>query len=473
MRGAQDYDIAVIGGGAAGLAAAFTANSLCARTILIERERLGGECTFTGCVPSKTLIHMARLVHGARLVSPFTSSIGEPTLKFRAAMEHVRKIRQQIYETDDAPANLEKRGIEVVRGRARFTGRHELEITPDDGSPWCVRFRYAIIATGSEPKTIQTTLPCLTNETIFEIDEFPQKLAIAGAGPVGVEMAQAFARLGSRVTVVAPVSRILPKDDEECAMIVQRGLETEGVRFMFGRSVRDYRDDGRRTVSLDDGSTFEADALLAAVGRKSRLDDLGLTLAGVNTEDGQIIYDQHSRTTAKNIFVSGDVAGWYRFTHAAEHMSRVAVTNALLRVPATLDDRMVWTTFTDPEIAHVGETEEQLKDRHAQYDVHRFPYSRIDRAVTDGRTDGLIKIFADKRGRVLGATVAGERAGDTIAEWQLAIRRRISLRELSSTIHAYPTYALGAKRLADDWLAARVSSTIAPLARLLFRYGGR
>lgn len=472
MRG-EGYDIAVIGGGAAGLAAAITASNLGARTILIERDRLGGECTFTGCVPSKTLICLARLVHGVRLVAPFTSSIGEPTVKFRAAMEHVRRIRQQIYTTDDAPANLERRGIEVVRGRARFTGRHEMEITPDDGSPWCLRFRYAVIATGSEPQTIRTMLAPLTNETVFEIDELPQKLAIAGAGPAGVEMAQAFARLGSHVTVVAPESRILCKDDEECALIVQRSLQTEGVRFIFGRTVRDYRDDGRRTVSLNDGSTFEADALFSAVGRKTRLDDLGLTSAGVRTEDGQIVYDKHCRTTAKNIFVSGDVAGWYRFTHAAEHMSRVAVTNALLRVPARLDNRMVWTTFTDPEIAHAGETEEQLQERRARYDVHRFPYSRIDRAVTDSRTDGLIKTFSDKRGRVLGATVAGDRAGDAIAEWQLAISRRIYLRDLSSTIHAFPTYALGAKRLADDWLAARVSSTIAPLARLLFRYGGR
>lgn len=466
--------MAVIGGGAAGLAAAIVASNLSARTILIERERLGGECTFTGCVPSKALLHAARMVHDARVAREF-ASIGEVRPNFAAVMKHVRSVRERIYEQDDAPVNLERRGIEVVHGSACFTGKHELEVTSARGERFAVRFRYAIVATGSDPITLRTALPCLTNQTLFETEESPRRLLIAGAGPVGAEMAQAFARLGSDVTVVAPESRLLPKDDAECAAIVQHALERESVRFVFGRMVTDYREsDGRRVAVLDDGTHIEVDAVLAAIGRKPRLEGLGLTAAGVDLQNGSVLYDQRCRTTAKHIFVAGDVAHWHQFTHAAEHMSRIAVTNALLRIPARLDARCIaWSTFTDPEIAHAGETEEQLRGRNVRYEVHRFPYARIDRAVTEDRTGGLVKVLADRRGRVLGASVTGERAGDTIAEWLLAMRTRMSLRELSGTIHAYPTYALGAKRLADEWLAARISSTVAPVARRLLRYGGR
>lgn len=472
MRDALKYDMAVIGGGAAGLAAAIMANTVSSRTVLIEQRRLGGECTFTGCVPSKTLIHTARLLHDSRRASRFASTAQALEIDFPSIMRHVRTTRERIYQADDAPPNLEKRGIHVVSAKARFTGPHELEITPDVGASWTLQFRYATIATGSEPQTLQTTLPPLTNETLFEIDTLPRELVIAGAGSVGIEMAQAFARLGSQVTVVAPEARILPNDDEECAAVVQRALERENVRFLFGRSVREYRKEaGGRVVCVDDGSQLRADALLAAVGRKPRLEDLGLTQAGVRTTNGKIVYDKHCRTTARHIFVAGDVAGWYRFTHAGEHMSRIAVTNALFRLPAKLEERgMVWTTFTDPEIAHCGHTAAQLRERGTTFDVVHMPYQRIDRAVTDDATDGLINVLADRRGRVLGATVAGQRAGDLIAEWSVAVKKRLTLRDLSGVIHAYPTYALGGKRLADEWYASRLTAKIAPVIRTLFRY---
>lgn len=466
------YDMAVIGGGAAGLAAAFISNNLGARTLLIEQRRTGGECTFTGCVPSKTLLHAARMLHDAREARAFSTSETAVAPDFEAILKHVHAVRERVYHADDAPQNLERRGIEVMHGRARFTGSHELEITPVDGIAFTIRFRHAVIATGSEPRTLNTSLPHLTNETLFDLKTLPTRMVIAGAGPVGIEMAQAFARLGSRVTVVAPEPRVLPKDDAECAGIVQRSLEHDGVLFMFGRRVKDFqRCDSTRVVILDDTTRLECDAFLVAAGRKPRLDDLGLTAAGVALHDGNIEYDDRCRTSAKHICVSGDVAGWYDFTHAAEHMSRVAVTNALLRLPVKLDRRnMSWTTFTEPELAHAGETEEALRHRRVRFTAYRFAYSRIDRAVTDDRTQGLIKVLADRRGLVLGATITGARAGDVIAEWLLAIKHRLTLRDLSSAIHPYPTYALGGKRLADEWLASRISTTVAPLARLIFRY---
>lgn len=473
MKIDRDYDMAVLGGGAAGLAAAIMSSNLGARTVLVEERRLGGDCTFIGCVPSKTLLHIASLFRDARAIRSFSMSEDDITVNFQAVMKHVHRVRERIYEADDAAPNLESRGIEVLYGRARFVGSHELEIASAEGTVHTVRFRYAIIATGSEPQKLRTSLPCLTNETLFELDVLPQRLVIAGAGPVGIEMAQAFTRLGSAVTVVAPESVILPKDDAECALIVQSALKRENVRFAFGRTVTEFDEqDGRSVAVLDDGTRIGADALLAAIGRKPRLADCGLAQAGVETANGKIVYDARARTTAKHIFVSGDVAGWYEFTHAAEHMSRIAVTNALLRLPAKLDGRsMAWATFTQPELAHAGQTQAQLEERGVRFTVHRMPYARIDRAVTDDATEGLIKIFANGRGNVLGATIVGERAGDLIAEWTLAIRKRLLLRDLSSTIHVYPSYALGSKRLADEWYGSRLASTVVPLARRLFGYG--
>lgn len=473
MKAGIDYDMVVLGGGAAGLSAAIMSRNLSARTALIEMRRLGGECTFTGCVPSKTLIHVARLFHEVRSTRAFTASSADVSVDFKAVMEYVRSVRERIYDADDAPPNLVKRGIDVIDGVAQFTAPNEVQVTSKNGAARTLRFRYAIIATGSEPQALRTSLPCLTNESLFELDTLPGRLVIAGAGPVGIEMAQAFTRLGSSVTVVTPNSRVLPKDDADCVRVIHDVLERENVRFAFARTVTDFREqDGRRVVVLDDGTWIDADALLAAIGRKPRIDDLCLAAAGVEAANGKIVHDKRARTTAKHIFVSGDVAEWYEFTHATEHMSRIAVTNALLRLPVSLNETsMAWATFTQPEIAHTGQTQAQLEACGIRFSVHRMPYARIDRAVTDDATEGLMKVFADRRGIVLGATIVGERAGDLIAEWTLAIRKRLSLKDLSSIIHVYPTYALGSKRLADEWYASRIASTVAPIARLLFGYG--
>ncbi|HEY8312711.1 MAG TPA: FAD-dependent oxidoreductase [Candidatus Baltobacteraceae bacterium] len=468
----RDYDMVVIGGGAAGLAAAIVSRTLGARTALIERDRLGGECTFTGCIPSKTLLHIARLFRDAGELRSFTSSPHAAAVNAESVMDRVRSVRERIYQADDSPPNLERRGIVVLRGSARFTAPDEIAVTSDTGDGGRVTFRRAIIASGSEPITLATALPCVTNESLFETSEIPQRFAIAGAGPVGIEMAQAFARLGSAVSVIAPETRILTNDDAESAAVVRDVLEREGVRFYLGRSVADYRlEASRRLVELDDRSRIEADALLAAVGRTSRLGGLGLAAAGVATRDGSIVHDERCRTTSKRIYVSGDAAGWYRFTHAAEHTSRVAATNALLGISMKLDERsMSWATFTQPEIAHAGETQEQLERRGVRFETYRMPYDRIDRAVTDDARAGSIKVLSDPSGRILGASVVGERASDLIAEWALAIKKRLRLRDLSETIHPYPTYALGNKRLADEWSAARVRSKFAWLLRVIYGY---
>ena len=440
---AYDFDMVVIGGGAAGLTAAGISASLGARTALIEARRLGGDCTWFGCIPSKTLLHAAQA--------------GET---FHAAMEKVRRVRQHVYEEADAPPVIAKLGIEVMEKRARFVDSHSIE-----AGGVRVSSRYFVIATGSTPRL--PDIPgvaaerFLTNETVFQLVEMPRSLVILGAGPVGIEMAQAFRRFGAEVTVVGHSPRILPRDDAELAGMLEAHLRRAGIRFLLGRHA-------------DAADLLRADAVLAATGRRSDVSSLNLSAAGIVVGADGIQADHRCRTNVHHIFAAGDVAARYRFTHMAEHTAKVAVTNALLHFPLSIDERGVaWCTFTEPEFAHAGRTEEQLRQSGTRYEVYRFPYARIDRAVTDEATVGMIKVFARPwDGRVYGATILGARAGDLIAEYALAIRHRITLRRIADTIHPYPTYALGNRRAADQWYVRRQSPAVVRWLQRIFGYRG-
>ena len=447
----------VIGGGAAGLTAAGFAASLGARTALVEARRTGGDCTWFGCVPSKTLLH------GAAAGIPFP-----------AAMDEVRRIRQQVYEEADAPPVLEKFGVEVIQASARFLDPHTIELHPGGRR---IRSRYFVIAAGSVPSVPPLDglgrVPYLTNETIFELTELPRRLLVLGAGPVGIEMAQAFSMLGSQVTVVGSSSRILPRDDSELALILQETLASQGIRFVLNAHATRLEQNG--SIRLTTGESFEADALLLATGRRSNVDLLDLAQAGVRTGRDGIVVDHHCRTSVKHIYASGDVTGLFRFTHMAEHMSKVAVTNALLHYPMSIDrDGITWCTFTNPEFAHVGRTDAELRASSTAFEVYRFPYSRLDRSITDQSTTGMVKVFARRwDGRVYGATILGVRAGDLIAEYALAIRHGISLRKIADTIHPYPSYALANRRAADQWYVRKQSRTFVRWLQRIFRYRGQ
>jgi pyruvate/2-oxoglutarate dehydrogenase complex dihydrolipoamide dehydrogenase (E3) component len=469
------YDMIVIGGGAAGLTAAGMSALLGAKTMLIEQHLLGGECTWTGCVPSKTLLHVSKVAHQMRTAKRFGFSPIEPQFDFSRVMEHVRQIRQTIYEQADAPPNLEKLGVEVIHGSAQFRDPHTIEIEDSKSKLHSVASRYFVIATGSRPKTPNFSESMLTNETIFELKSQPKRLLVMGAGPVGIEMAQAFCRLGSEITVVSEGDRILPKDDPEQARQLQECLSEEGITLIFGQKIVGLEKAGDAwTAVLEDGRNLPCDAALAAIGREPSVERLRLDNAGVHCGHDGIEIDPYARTSQRHIFGAGDVTGRYRFTHMAEHMSKVAVTNAILHWPQKLDDRsLVWVTYTDPELAHLGASECQLRELRKQYTVYRFPFANLDRAIVDGDTRGEVKVFADRAGRILGASILGAHAGEMISEYALAMRNNLRLSQIAGTIHPYPTYLLANRRAADRFVAKQLDSPLLALLGRVLRYRGQ
>jgi pyruvate/2-oxoglutarate dehydrogenase complex dihydrolipoamide dehydrogenase (E3) component len=447
-----EYDMIVIGGGSAGLTAAGMAALLGAKTALIEQHRLGGDCTWVGCIPSKTLLKAARVAQEMRTADRFGLSPVIPEVPFSRLMEHVRRIRQQVYEGSDAPRHMEKLGVEVISAAARFQDPHTIELSNTGNPARLLTARFFVIATGSRPLAPEFSSPCLTNENIFELTSQPKRLLVMGAGPVGIEMAQAFRRLGSVVTVVAPGNLILHRDDPEHAKILLECLSREGIVFILGRKVTalEREQDGFQAL-LDDGRTVECDAMLAAIGRKPNIATLDLPKAGVDFGKKGVPVDRHCRTSQRHIFAAGDVTGRHQFTHMAEHMSKVAVTNAILRWPKTLDEKhVVWATFTEPELAHLGESEAAIAKRNPRCSVYRFPFRKLDRAITDNEVAGEVKIIADKSGRLLAVSIVGANAGEMISEFAIAMRNGLRLSRISETIHPYPTYLLGNRQAADQ-----------------------
>jgi pyruvate/2-oxoglutarate dehydrogenase complex dihydrolipoamide dehydrogenase (E3) component len=389
-------------------------------------------------------------------------------------MEHVRKIRNHVYEEADAPPNLEKLGVTVIAAHAKFISPHEVELTDSHGGIARLSSRYFVIGTGSRPRMPKFSAPLLNNENLFELSEQPRRLLVLGAGPIGMEMAQAFSRLESEVTVVAPGSRILPKDEPELTGMLQLALEEEGIVFHLGHKVvRVDRRDGALVATLDDGTTLACDAVLAAIGRQPAVEGLGLDAAGVTVGKSGIQIDRHCRTSQKHIYASGDIIGRHMFTHMAEHMSKIAVSNAILHAPLSIDeDHATWCTYTEPELARVGASEEDLRKREQSYSVYPFPFTKLDRAITESETTGLIKVLASSSGRILGVSVLGANAGEMIGEWALAMKNGLKLKHVADTIHPYPTYVLGNRRAADQWYTKQLASPLLGILAKIFGYRG-
>jgi len=477
----ESYDLVVIGGGSAGLTAAGMGAKFGAKTLLIERDRLGGDCTWTGCVPSKTLLKAAKVVHAVRNSGRYGVTNPAPEIDFSQVMRRVDLVREEVYHSVDRPEIYDAMGVKTCHGTARFIDNHTIEVEDSDGARQ-VRGRYIVIASGARalipPIDGLQDVPFLTNESLFELQEQPRRLAVVGAGPVGTEMAQAFQRLGTEVTVIDTLGRILANDDDELAVMLQDVLAGEGVRYVLQADVRRVDRSGAeiRIIVEDGGSerTILADALLVATDRRPNVGSLNLDAAEVEFGKQGVTVDDRCRTNVRNIFAAGDVTGRYQFTHMSEHMAKVAVTNALLKWPMRIDAKHVpWATYTDPELAHVGATASDLKEQRIRFEVYRFPFNRIDRAVTDGKTTGLIKVFAKKlTGRVLGATILGAGAGDMIGEYALAMRNGVTLRQISDTIHPYPTYGLGVRRAADQWYIRNYSPRFVRLVQKLMGYRG-
>lgn len=470
-----DYDMVVIGGGAAGLTAAGMSAVLGARTALISETKLGGDCTWQGCVPSKSLLKAAKVAHAMRSAAKYGLEPSTVLHEWPRIIERVHAIREHVYQDADAPPNMEKLGVEVIAAQARFVDGDSVEITSSGTARRrVVTSRYFIIATGSRPEIPKIEgierVAVLTNETLFELKERPRRLLVLGAGPVGVEMAQAFQRLGSEVTVIGRSSRILEHDDAELAATLRQCLESEGVQLRVGEQIERFEPG---LAYLKSGETVPLDAVLAATGRRPNVESLQLPAARVRTTEKGVAVDRHCRTSVKNIFACGDVTGNFLFTHMAEHTAKVAVMNAILHVPTSRkDDHVSWCTFTDPELAHAGLGEEELRKRGEKFQVYRFPFSRLDRAITESKSSGLVKVFANSRGKVLGASILGASAGEMIAEYALAIQAKAGLGTISSTIHPYPTYALGNRRAADIFATSVLTPSRVTWICRLFRLRG-
>lgn len=457
----ERYDLAVIGGGTAGLVSSAVSAGIGAKTALIEQHRLGGECLWTGCVPSKALIRSASVLHTLRRAAEFGIDVQGGRADFARVMERVHAIIRSI-EPHDSPERFRAMGVDVIEGRARFLSPEEAEVGGRR-----VRAKRWILATGS--RTAIPPIPgleeagYLTHESLWELCVLPESLVVLGAGPIGLEMAQAFARLGSSVTVVESSDRILEREDPEIAAVLARHLEREGIRLLLQSKVTSVRVEGGMKVVGAGGTELRAAEILVATGRRPNVEEMGLEAIGVEVTENGVSVDGTLRTSAHNVWAAGDVVGPYRFTHVADYQARIAAPNALFPLRRKVDYRVVpWCTYTDPEVARVGLTEAEARETWGdKAGVYRYAHDSLDRALCDGEPDGLTKLVLDPRGRVAGAHVVGPRAGETIHEAVLAVRQRLKLSDLSGMIHVYPTYPESLKRAADAYLRAKYSGGLA------------
>jgi pyruvate/2-oxoglutarate dehydrogenase complex dihydrolipoamide dehydrogenase (E3) component len=449
------YDLVVLGGGTAGLVSSMIAAGAGARVALVERGRTGGDCLWTGCVPSKSLIAAAGLAYRMRHAESVGLQPVTPRVDFARVMEHVSRAIATI-APHDSPKRLREAGVEVIEAEGRFVAPGRIE-TPGR----TLRWRTAIIATGSDPVAppldgLQQADP-LTTDTLWELRELPRRLVVLGGGPIGCELAQAFARLGSRVTLVEMADRLLLKEEPEASALIAGRLRGEGVDVRTQTRAGAVRDG---ELLLDDGETLAFDRVLVAAGRAPGTRGIGLDAVGVNVDDrGAVIVDDRLRTGGRGIYAAGDVTGQWAFTHVAGHHARVAASNALFHTRSTVSETIPWVTFTDPEIARVGLSEAQARERWGdRVKTARFDYARSDRAITSGEAYGFAKLIADSRGRLVGATIAAPGGGEAIAELTAWVSQAAKLAVVSRTVHAYPTLAEGPARAADEHLAARYAT---------------
>lgn len=451
----NEYDLAIVGAGAGGLTAANFALQLGARVALIEKNRIGGDCTWIGCVPSKALLKAAKIAHDTRRAARFGIHASAPVADMAQVRDYIRQAIQQIYPSH-TPEALRAKGIDVIFGLGRFVDPHTLGVGEQR-----LRAKKILLTTGARP-TIPAvgkleSVPFLTYEHVFENDRLPSAMVIIGAGPLGIEIAQAYQRLGAHVTVVA--DRVLPRDEPEASKVIEDVLRREGVTFVRG-CAKFARCEGEWIIITTDADEIRCDLLFVASGRAPVVADLDLEKAGVNYSEKGIPVDNELRTNVRHIYAAGDAVGGYQFSHLAAWQAFYAARNALIPGGSKgLADQVPWVTFTDPEVAHTGLTEERARQRFGdEVIVDKTEMNRIDRAVCDDDRDGFIKVVAKKNGTIIGATVVGSRAGETITEFIIAIEREMKVSDLAGPIHAYPTYSSAVEQLAAKMAVARTLS---------------
>lgn len=442
----KTFDLIVIGSGAAGLTAAFTALGFGKSVMIVEKDRPGGECTWSGCVPSKGLINRAKDVFTARKFAKFD-------IDTKTILQDVRAVSEAIYE-HETPEVLEEAGAVFVQGEARFVGEHEISVGTDR-----YKAKKIIIATGSSPMVPPIPglqdVPYLTNDNFFEQETLPESIIVLGAGAIGMELSQAMNRLGVKVTVVEMMPDVMFREEPSYAAKIRQRLADEGVDFHVGTKAVgvEKTDSGiRLKTEVDDRSgELEAQAILVALGRKANIDSLNLDAAGIKADRG-IVVDAHLQTTAKGVYACGDVAGPYQLSHMANFQAKIAAMNAILPINRKANyEHVAWCTFTDPEFARAGMTEAEAREQYGD-SVRVFEYDmaeKLDRAKTKAGDMGHIKLIT-RKGRVLGAHILGERAGELIAEVQVMKTLGIKFGKLQGVIHPYPTYADALRQLAQQ-----------------------
>lgn len=463
---APRYNLVVLGAGTAGLVTAGGAAGLGGKVALVERHLMGGDCLNFGCVPSKAIIRASRVPAEIRDAERFGTHVPPGTrTDFAAVMERMRHVRASISRHDSAE-RFRSLGVDVFLGDAKFSGPDSVTVAGNT-----LRFKHAVIATGTRPAVppIEGLAEAgyLTNETVFSLTELPRRLAVIGSGPIGCELAQAFARFGSQVVLIEADKEILIREDIDAARCVESALSRDGVRIICGGKASDVRRRGpEKIIHLEcDGQPHEviADEILVAVGRKPNVQDLNLDAANVRHDrHSGVAVNDRLQTTNRRIYAAGDVCSAYKFTHAADAMARIVIQNALFfgrkKVSALV---MPWCTYTSPELAQVGLTQRDAQSRGIETDSFQIPFSSVDRAVADGEEEGFVKILTKKgTDKILGATVVANHAGEMISEITLAITNNIGLSGIAATIHPYPTQSEAIKKGADAYNRTRLTPRV-------------
>lgn len=471
------YDLVVIGAGTAGLVTAAGAAGLGARVALVERHLMGGDCLNYGCVPSKAILRAARATADVRAASGLGVTIhGEPLVDFSQVMERMRRLRAGI-SVHDSAERFRSLGVDVFFGQARFVDSGQaIEV---DGQQ--LRFKKAAICTGARaalpdiPGVARSNV--LTNENLFNLTELPRRLAVIGGGPIGCEMAQCFARLGAQVTVYEPTDRILTKDDPDAARIVMEVIRREGILIRTNTRVESLSRSGSETTVVSRCRAEERrdafDAVLVATGRAPNVEGLDLEAAGIAYDKNGVTVDDRLRTTNPRVYAAGDICSRFKFTHAADFLARIVIQNALFWARAKASQLIIpWCTYTSPEVAHVGLLPSDAERQGIGIDTFTQPLSSVDRAILDNETEGFVKVHV-RRGtdRIVGATIVAAHAGEMISEVTLAMRNRIGLKGLASTIHPYPTQADALRKIGDQYNKTRLTPWTKWLLKSLISLG--
>jgi pyruvate/2-oxoglutarate dehydrogenase complex dihydrolipoamide dehydrogenase (E3) component len=467
-------DLCIIGAGSGGLSVAAGASQMGADVVLVEGHRMGGDCLNYGCVPSKALIAAAKAAQTHRSSGSLGVSGHEPEIDYAAVMDHVRRTIDSI-APNDSVERFEAMGVRVIQAHGHFTGPSE--VTAGDTVITARRF---IIATGSSPAVPPVpgldTVPYLTNETLWDNRDLPGTLIVIGGGPIGIELAQAHRRLGSQVIVLEAITA-LGREDPEIAAVALARLCAEGMDIRDGAKVASVAGTtGAIQVTLEDGQTLEGTHLLVATGRRANVDGLGLEAAAIDYDRRGVSIGKDMRSVSnRKVYAIGDVAGGLQFTHVANYHAGLVIRSALLRLPVTNRiDHIPRVTFTDPEIAHAGLTEAEAREQFGDaVEVHRFAFAENDRALAEGKPEGLVKAITGRRGRVLGCSIVGAQAGELIHPWALALASGLKIKAMAGYVAPYPTLGEASKRAAGAYYTRRLFGNrwIKLAVRLLARLG--